>query len=233
MTAVQERAAPAQAPRRIPRAALVGGLLRDVDSLVKVAEKLRAAGATEDLIGFAIPLGDDPAEPDLLRRLLQNRKRGFSLVRFLMTAIDPHAPAPDYRQRIAGQNSDLAMPVLGKMARWFVGVKVFRIPSIPVGDPQDPGAGGVWVLGHPNHAAALAGMEGAARGGALGALATIGVKEPYVAAMAPGIFGGEIAVTTCETDEGRAKRDEKLLRKHCAEIVFSGEPVTSPRRVQA
>ena len=77
-------------------------------------------------------------------------------------------------------------------------------------------AGGVWVLGRPNHAAALGGARGAARGGAAGALASLGIPEEHLEDYIKRLFDGQTLLTTCETDDGRVQRDDKLMAKHHA-----------------
>ncbi len=217
-TATLERpAAPAAPAARAaaPRAIVVGGTFDDAGRLSETIAALRRAGRSEDVVGLAVPLPGDPETPEVVARIVQQRRRPrFDPIGFLITVIDPHRPPPDAATLQRGQNSILATLVLGKIAGWLVGVKPFRIPI-----EQAP-EGGVWVLGRPNHAAALAGMEGAATGGTRGALAAIGIPDELAEAFASHLLAGNAVLTTCETDQGRAQRDQQLLRRHGAANLF-------------
>ena len=223
MTATESRPVASQAARApigiiptSPRSAIVAGTFRDLDGALGVMRALRSAGATEDIIGFAIPLPGDPTSPDALETLIPpKRRRRFDPIGLAMTILDPHRPPPEYRTLIRGRNSVLARPLLGNLSGWLVGVQEFRVP-----DPNSPD-GGVWVLGRPNHAAAVGGARGAARGGAAGALASLGIPEDHLEDYVKRLFDGQTILTVCETDEGRVQRDEKLMKKHGALDQFT------------
>jgi hypothetical protein len=193
-----------------PRSAVIAGTFKELDGALAVMRALRRAGATEDIIGFATPLPGDPTNPDTLETLIPPRRRRFDPVGLAMVIIDPHKPPPDYRTLIRGQNSVLARPLLGKLWGWLIGVQEFRVP-----DPNSPD-GGVWVLGRPNHAAAVGGARGAALGGSAGALASLGLPESLIPEYLGRLFDGQTILTLCETDEGRVQRDYKLMGKHGA-----------------
>jgi hypothetical protein len=205
-----------------PRSAVVGGAFKELDSALDVMRAVRSAGSTEDIVGFATPLPGDPDAPDALETLVvPGRKRGFSLLRWIMTGIDPHQPGPDYRALTRGRNSVLTRPLLGDLSRWLVGVYGFRVP-----DPNSPD-GGVWVLGRPSHAAALGGAGGAALGGAVGALASLGIPEEHIQDYIKRLFDGQTILTLCETDEGRVQRDDRLMAKHGALHRFIARDIHS------
>ena len=156
----------------------------------------------------------------------------FDPVSYFKTVVDPHAPPPEYRTLIAGQNAPLTRLVLQDLANWIAGVKTFRIPPTDVGDvSKEATQGGVWVLGRSNHAAAVAGLDGAEVGGFLGALAGIGVQAPLAQDIAGRIAGGEVLLTACETDGPRAARDKKWMRKYGGADLFEWV-IVSPRRGQ-
>jgi hypothetical protein len=239
MTATAESpapAAPVPAPAvpfpLPPEATVVGGLFPSVDGPLRVMRALRRSGAAGDIVGLAVPLPGDPDDPTTLQRLAAPRpKKGFDVIGYLKVVFDPHAPPPAYRTLVAGQNSVLTRLVLRDLASWIAGVKTFRIPPTLTGDvSKDEAQGGVWVLGRSNHAAAVAGGGEADLGGALGALAGIGVPRDLVLPFAERIAGGQVLLTTCETDAGRARRDSRWLRKNGARDVFE-QVILSPRRI--
>jgi hypothetical protein len=214
--------------RSLPRAMLVGGTFTSVDGVVAMIEAIRAAGSTEDILGIAIPLDADPTTEEGLLSLARPRPRkGFNLGRWLLTVLDPHHPVPDVVTLQKGRNSILAQAILGNISRWLVGVKPIRVPGAAGSDP------GTWILARPNHAAAVAGQEGAALGGRTGALVSLGVPSDLIDDYAARLAAGESLVTTCETDRGRAERDIRLLKKCGAGVVFGPTPVVSPSRQQA
>jgi hypothetical protein len=213
---------PLEASRAIsaPCAIVVGGVFSDLDAMLGVMRQLRSSGSTEDVLGFAIPLEGDPTTPEGLAALAGRPvKQRFSLFRVIRTIVDPHEPAP-------GQNSILATPFIGSLARWLVGISTFRIPG------ETPDDAGIWVLGRPNHAAAVAGMPGAALGGRAGALASIGLPGDVHRDFGERLSRGDSVLTTCETDAGRARRDEAWMRKRGAAGVFSSL-VASPAQIAA
>jgi hypothetical protein len=214
-----------------PEAVLVGGLFPSVDGPLTVMRALRRSGAAGDTVGLAVPLPGDPNDPATLEALAAPpAKRRFDVLGYLMAVLDPHAPGPEYRSLIAGQNSILTRLVLKDMSGWISGVKTFRIPSSMTGNVSKEAAKeGVWVLGRSNHAAAVAGTEGADLGGASGALAGVGVPPDLVRDFAERIAGGQIVFTTCETDSNRAKRDARWLKKAGATDAFE-RVILSPRR---
>lgn len=222
-TAVLERAAPAA----VPRAIVVGGLFPTPEGPVRVMRSLRRSGVTGDTVGLAIPLVGDPADPTSVTAVTERPPRRFDLLGYLMVVLDPHRPAPDYATLTRGQNSALTRPILGDLATWLVGVKTFRIPAVMTGEEKDDGTSGVWVLGRSNHAAAVAGAEGADIGGAIGAMSGLGLSSDLAEAYAKHVIGGACLLTTCQTDEGRARRDLQLMRKHGATKTFE-RPITSP-----
>jgi hypothetical protein len=207
------------------RAYVVGGLLPSVADLAGALRALRATGQTEDVVGFAIPLeGDDP-DAGIVRELRTGddatpRKRGFDLMRFLAVAMDPHG---DSRRRwqlrwAPGRNVRVAVEVLGDLTRWLVGIHAFKIHDAR-------GEEDVWVLGRPNHAAAMHKLAGDAREGARGVLATLAVPGDAAAEVGAALTAGYCLLTTCETDENRMKRDLKILRRAGAIQVFGPVPL--------
>lgn len=230
-----------------PLAAVLGGLFPDVQGPIKIMRALRAAGTSGDTVGLAVPLPGDPDDPQTMQRLIPPRRRGFDPVGYLMVVLDPHRPPPTFQSLTWGQNVPLTRSLLGDLSNWLAGVKTFRIPAVPsvangAATGTDGAAGGtdgaatdaedgVWVLGRPNHAAAVAGAEGGALGGSVGALAAFGVPLDLGVAYAQRIIGGEVLFTTCETDEGRTKRDRKLMRKHGGVDIFE-RVIVAPHRQQ-
>jgi hypothetical protein len=224
MTAVLERLEAARAISA-PTATIVGGTFADLDAMLGVMRALRSSGSTEDILGFAIPLEGDPTTPEGLAALANRPVRQrFDLIRAIRTILDPHEPPPDLASVRRGQNSILATPFLGSLTKWLVGVSTFRIPG------DAPGDEGTWVLGRPNHAAAVAGLYGAAQGDRAGALASIGLPLDVHREFGERLECGESVLTTCETDEGRARRDEAWMRKRGAAAVFR-RLVVSPSQV--
>jgi hypothetical protein len=80
---------------------------------------------------------------------------------------------------------------------------------------------GVWVLGRPNHAAAMQRVRGDSQEGAPGVLATLAVPPELAIDYAARLAAGECILTTCETDQGRMRRDQQLLRKVGALHLFT------------
>jgi hypothetical protein len=198
------------------RSFIQGGTLPSVEALAGVLRALRGAGATEDVVGFAIPLAGDPEEGVVRRRdgAPPPRQR-FNLGEYLLDALDPHRPRGWTGGGMGpGRNVALASQVLGDLTRWLVGIHTFRVPEVAGGD-------GVWVLGRPNHAAAIQRVRGDSHEGASGVLATLAVPTDLAADYAARLAAGECALTTCETDEGRMRRDAKLLRQAGAVHVFA------------
>lgn len=211
----------------LPRAIIVTGTFAGVDGVVDMVRSLRSAGATEDVIGLAVPLSGDPATEDGWRpRAAERKKQGFGIGRFLLTVLDPHQPGPDLTTLQKGRNSILAQAILGDISRWLVGVRTFRVPGAAEADP------GIWILGRPNHAAAVAGQDGAATGGTRGTLLSLGIPAALVDEAGARLAAGECLFTTCETDHGRVNRDLHLLKKCGARTVFEPAPVLSPSRRQ-
>jgi hypothetical protein len=231
-TALLERpaapgAAAAGAPgggRPLPRAIVVGGLFPRPPGLLKALRALRSAGATNDVVGLAIPLEGDPTAPDTPVRVAGlDRRRRFDPVDFLLTVLDPHRPPPQPDGWARGPEGPLAQGVLGDLTHWLVGVYTFRVPlgeGLRGPRASPPGGDGVWVLGRPSHAAAIHGARGAALEGAAGALASLGVPERLAARYAERLAAGESILTVCETDPGRARRDERILSRQGAVELF-------------
>ncbi|HEX2514381.1 MAG TPA: hypothetical protein VH257_06715 [Chloroflexota bacterium] len=241
MTATAESPAPAR-PATLPagrppafplppEATIVGGLFSSVEGPQKVMRAMRSKGTAGDAVGLAVPLPGHPDDPQTLAKLADQRPRKrFDLVGYLKAVVDPHSPPAEFRALIAGQNAPMTRLLLSDLANWISGVKTFRIPPSEVGDvSKEATQGGVWVLGRSNHAAAVAGLDGAEMGGYLGALAGIGVQAPLAQVIAERIAGGEVLLTACETDAGRAARDKKWMRKFGGADLFEWV-VVSPRR---
>jgi hypothetical protein len=215
-----------------PEATIVGGMFPSVEGPLKVMRAMRAKGTAGDAVGLAVPLPGAPDDPETLAKLADRPRKRFDPVSYLKTVVDPHAPPPEFRTLIAGQNAPLTRLLLQDLANWIAGVKTFRIPPTEMGDvSKEATQGGVWVLGRSNHAAAVAGLDGAAVGGYLGALAGIGVQAPLAQDIAERIVAGEVLLTTCETDGPRAARDKKWMRKYGGADLFEWV-VVSPRRGQ-
>ena len=209
-----------------PRAFLVAALFPSSNGVVGAMRALRSAGRTEDTLGFAIPLEGDPTTGNVRLRGYVPAKRSLSPLEFVLTVIDPHRPPSTYQQLIAGQNAMMTEPVLGDLAQWVIGVHPFRIPLGP-----ELGSG-TWVLGRPNHAAAVAGVEGAAHGGPICALATLGIQDTQVIQeFAERIAAGQCLLTSCETDIGRAGGDRRIFLKHGGTTIHEA-PILRGHRVQ-
>jgi hypothetical protein len=197
-----------------PRAILVGGLFDGPDGVLAALRALRAARATNDVVGLAIPLDGDPTDPGaVVSARGAPAKSRFDLVRFLLTVVDPHRPVGQPDGWARGRTGILAKVILDDLTRWLVGVSTFRVPG-PDGGP------GVWVLGRPNHAAAVNGVRAAAAEGAIGAVASLGVPASLAATYAERLAGGQSVLTTCETDAGRTRRDAKILKRNGAHDTF-------------
>lgn len=203
------------------RAFMVAALMPSVHSLVRALKAIRATGATEDVVGMAIPLEDDPTGGvAIVRGAKEPVKRGFDLGEFLATAIDPHRPTTLPWRLGPGRNIGVATEVLGDITRWMVGIQTFRIPLAPPGEEGDR----LWVLARPNHAAAIHKVPGDATEGYVGMLASFGVPADFSRELAGELAAGQCIITTCETEEGRRRRDERLIRKAGATIVHPFEP---------
>lgn len=199
-----------------PRAILVTGLFPDVVGLRATMRVLRTAGTTPDVIGLAIPVHGNPATAAGLSsiEIPHTPRPRFDVMGFLMTVLDPHDPGPDVRTFKSGQNSVLAQPFLSDLWTWMHGVKIIRVP-LPEAGPEEG-----WMLGRPNHAASVAGGGGhASSGGLAGALTVFGVPMQHVDAVAAGLAAGQCLLTTCETDEGRTKRDGQIMRRNGATVL--------------
>jgi hypothetical protein len=187
------------------RAFLIVASMPTIESLVNALKAFRSAGATEDVVGFAIPVEGDPSEGGIRPMVpITGRRRRFNAGEFLLMAIDPHRPEGLPDRWALGRNGVIAKTVLGDLTRWLVGVHMFRVPL---------SERSVWIIGRPNHAAAVQGLRGDALGGTAGALATVGVPVELAPAYANRLAAGECIVTTCETDEGRRHRDRRILVK--------------------
>ncbi len=203
---------------------LVGGLLPSVSALTGALSALRSTGQTEDVVGFAIPLAGDDPDAGIVRELRAESgavqpKRRFDLMGFLMMAMDPHGQRQGWKLRWApGRNVRVAVDVLGNLTRWLVGIHTFKVNNAR-GDED------VWVLGRPNHAAAMHKLAGDAHEGAAGMLATLAVPASAATEVAAALAAGYCLLTTCETDENRMKRDLKILRKAGATQVFGPVPL--------
>jgi hypothetical protein len=193
---------------------VVGGLFPGPEGAVAALRKLRSEGATNDVAGLAVPLDGDPTAPDsTVAAVGAQTDAKPSLLERLLAMIDPHPP----RVRPSGWARErvgyLAQVILGDLVRWLGGYFTFRIPA-PDGGP------GVWVLGRPNHAAAVQGVRAGAEEGPAGAMAAFGVPASLAASYAAAVIGGQTLLTTCETDPGRVARDAKILRRNGARDMF-------------
>lgn len=188
-----------------------------IEGVMAALRALRAAGATEDVVGFAIPLQDNPNEAGFLPRGPVVRPKRFNATDWLLDVIDPHRPQYESAPLVVGngRNSEAARVVLGRLSRWLVGVQPFAVPT---------SAGPVWVMGRPNHAAAMQGVHGDTLGGTAGALATVGVPVNLADRYATRLEAGDTILTTCETDEGRRRRDRKIVERAGAETIDLPEP---------
>lgn len=204
----------------ITSAAFVSGaLFPSVASLANALRSLRGAGRTEDVVGFAIPLdGDDPNTSVVRTRSGPPLRRGFNLVEFLMTALDPHRPSGWPALEAPGKNSGSSVDLLGNLTRWLVGIQPFAIHEVSGVPP-------FWVLGRPNHAAALHKITGDAHEGYAGILASFGVVASLASFCADRLAAGDCLLTTCETDANRARDDERFMRKAGAIHLFDLLPL--------
>lgn len=208
------------APVITSRAYLSGALFPSVASLAAALSALRGAGRTEDVVGLAIPLdGDDPDAGIVRPRAGLTPKRGFDLVEFLMTALDPHKPSGWVGNWAPGKNSGTAVDLLGDVTRWLVGIQPFAIHGLP-------GVAPFWVLGRPNHAAAVHKIAGDAHEGFAGILASFGVVESLALVCAERLAAGDCLLTTCESDLNRARGDERIMKKAGAVQIFDRLPLT-------
>lgn len=212
--------ASSDAPVTTSHAYVIGGLFTTVQDLADALRALRAARRTEDVVGLAIPLeGDDPADGVVrTRRGDAAAKRRFSLGEFLLTAIDPHRQREWTAGWAPGKNAGLAVELLGDLTRWLVGIQPMKIHDVPGGEE-------VWVLGRPNHAAAIQKVAGDSHEGYVGILATLGVPLDYAALCAQRLVAGDCLLTTCETDLGRTRSDARIMRRHGAAHVFDPYPL--------
>jgi hypothetical protein len=204
------------------RAYLGGALFPSVEGLVDALRHLRSAGRTEDVVGLAIPLeGDEPDAGIVRRRKDRPHKRSFNLVEFLMTALDPHRPSGWSGIWAPGKNNAVAVDLLGDLTRWLVGVQPFRVSEIPnAGTDGVVGDSNVWILGRPNHGAAVAGLLGDAHEGPVGVLVTVGVPATVGLLCAQRLAAGDCILTTCETDSRRRLSDDRIMRKAGATYFF-------------
>ena len=203
-----------EAPVVTSRGYVAGALFPTVDSLAAALRALRGAGRTEDVVGLLIPLeGDDPAAGVVRTRRDPAPKRGFDLMDFLMTAIDPHRSSTWQAGWAPGKNAGAAVELLGNVTRWLVGIQAVRLHGVPGGEP-------LWVLGRPNHAAAIHKVPGDSQEGLVGMLATYAIVESIAPYVAERLAAGDCVLTTCESDVNRAKDDERIMRKAGAVQVF-------------
>ena len=202
------------APVVTSRGFVAGALFPSVEALAAALRSLRDAGRTEDVVGLLIPLeGDDPSEGIVRTRRDPAPPRGFNLVEFLMTALDPHQPSGWEGGWAPGKNSGIAVELLGDVTRWLIGIQAVRLHGVPGGEP-------LWVLGRPNHAAAIHKVPGDSREGLVGMLATYGVVESLAPHVAERLAAGDCVLTTCESDANRARNDERIMKKAGAVRLF-------------
>ena len=223
VTAVEFNARPdrhdADAPVVTSRGYVAGALFPSVEGLAAALRALRGAGRTEDVVGLAIPLeGDDPDAGLIRTRNEAAPKRGFDLMDFLMTALDPHRRSSWQATWAPGKNSGTAVELLGGVTRWLVGIQPFAIHEVP-------GVAPFWVLGRANHAAALHKIAGDSHEGYRGILASFGVVESHALACAERLAAGDLLLTTCESDANRARSDERIMKKAGASLVFERVPL--------
>lgn len=195
---------------------IAGALMPSVQSLAAALRAIRGARHTADVVGFAVPLaGDDPSDGRVLERAsVEPVKQRFDFMEFMMTAIDPHRTFTRFEGVAPGRNVPLAADLLGDLTRWLVGIRTFRIHDV-IGE-QD-----VWVLARPNHAAAMQKVEGDSEEGHVGMLATLGVPREFATDYAARLGAGECILTTCETDEGRWRRDQKIMKDNGGASLFA------------
>lgn len=204
------------------RAYIAGALMPSVRALAGALRAIRGAGHTADVVGFAIPLAGEPVEGRVLERAdAPVVKQRFDLMEFLAIAMDPHRTFTRFTRVAPGRNVPLAADVLGDITRWLVGIHTFKIHDV-LGE-QD-----VWVLARPNHAAAMHKVEGDSVEGHAGMLATLGVPLAFAGEYAARLAAGDCILTTCETDAGRWRRDQKIMAKHGGEARFA-EPLSPVR----
>ncbi|HET7772029.1 MAG TPA: hypothetical protein VFN74_24870 [Chloroflexota bacterium] len=210
----------ADAPVVTSRGYISGALFPSVEDLARALRALRGAGRTEDVVGLLIPLdGDDPAAGIARARREPAPRRGFSLGEFLMTALDPHRQTTWTAGWAPGKNSGAAVELLGDVTRWLVGIQAVRLHGIPGEEP-------LWVLGRPNHAAAIHKLEGDSQEGLVGMLATYAIAESIAPYVAERLSAGDCVLTTCESDANRARNDERIMKKAGAVRVFDLLPLT-------
>ena len=196
------------------RGYVAGALFPSVASLAAALRALRSAGRTEDVVGLLIPLeGEDPDEGIVRNRRDAAPARRFNLGEFLMTALDPHRPAGWRAGWAPGKNSGTSVDLLGDLTRWLVGIQAVRLHGTPGVEP-------FWVLGRPNHAAAIHKVLGDSQEGLVGMLATYGVVESLAPYVAERLAAGDCVLTTCESDANRAKNDERIMKKAGAIQLF-------------
>ena len=196
-----------------------GALFPSVASLAAALRALRGAGRTEDVVGLLIPLeGDDPDAGIARTRRDPLPPRGFNLVEFLMTALDPHRPSGWQAAWAPGKNASAAVELLGDLTRWLVGIQAVRIHGTPSVEP-------LWVLGRPNHAAAIHKVLGDSQEGLVGMLATYAVSESLAPYVAERLAAGDCVLTTCESDANRAQNDERIMKKAGAIQIFERLPL--------
>jgi hypothetical protein len=209
----------ADAPVITSRAYVCGALFPSVESLAAALRALRGAGRTEDVVGLLIPLeGDDPDEGIVRTRRDVAPARGFNLIEFLMTALDPHRPSGWQGGWAPGTNAGAAVELLGDLTRWLVGIQAVRIHGTPSGAP-------LWVMGRPNHAAAIHKVEGDSQEGYVGMLATYAIVESLAPYVAERLAAGDCVLTTCESDLNRAQNDERMMKKAGAVQLFDRLPL--------
>jgi hypothetical protein len=196
------------------RGFVAGALFPSVETLAAALRSLRGAGRTEDVVGLLIPLeGDDPDAAVVRARRDPAPRRGFNLVDFLMTALDPHRPSGWQSGWAPGKNAGVAVDLLGGLTRWLIGIQAVRLHGVPGGEP-------LWVLGRPNHAAAIHKVTGDSQEGYAGMLATYAVAESLAPYVAERLAAGDCMLTTCESDANRARSDERMMRKAGAIQIF-------------
>ena len=209
----------ADAPVVTSRGYVAGALFPSVDGLAAALRSLRSAGRTEDVVGLLIPLeGDDPAEGIVRTRRDPAPAPRFNLVDFLMTALDPHRPSGWDSGWAPGKNAGAAVDLLGDLTRWLVGIQAVRLHGTPGVEP-------FWVLGRPNHAAAIHKIPGDSKEGFVGMLATYAIVESLAPYVAERLAAGDCVLTTCESDLNRARNDERIMKKAGAIQVFDRLPL--------
>ena len=136
-----------------------------------------------------------------------------------MTALDPHRRSTWTSGWAPGKNSGAAVELLGDLTRWLVGIQAVRLHGVP-------GEETLWVLGRPNHAAAIHKVEGDSQEGLVGMLATYAVAESIAPYVAERLAAGDSVLTTCESDANRARNDERIMKKAGAVRIFDLLPLT-------